>query len=243
MHYKVFALGAVSVFAALSYSSALSSPVAEAYTYSIGTGFFVHSDGYVVTNHHVIQGCRDITVHGAVPDSKATLVAVHKHYDLALLKTVALPMKRAALSSDKQPLIENDRVVIVGYPGQSWEVGAPETREARITSLTGPSGEVHWLAFTDSLQEGNSGGPLLDTAGNVVGVAVAKAKVHRDIPNMKEKRVVDTVDLAVSLPVLRMFLGEAGVTPQQADSGIYKAASSITEDARQYIVNVRCRYI
>lgn len=120
-------------------------------------------------------------------------------------------MKCVVFSSDKQLLIENDRVVIVGYLGQSWEVGVFEICEACIISLIGFSGEVYWLVFTDSLQEGNSGGLLFDMVGNVVGVVVVKVKVYCDILNMKEKCVVDMVDLVVSLFVLCMFLGEVGV--------------------------------
>ena len=210
-------------------------------TYSSGTGFFVTRDGYVVTNNHVIDTCTDISVSGSVPLSSAKLVARDTHFDLALLKTDALAMDQVRLSSIKQPLRAGDPVVVVGYPGQSWETGQPKTREARILNTKGPHGEETWLEFTDALAQGNSGGPLLDSTGNVVGVVAAKGRLISYNDTATQEETVDTFDLAISLPVLRHFLAGNGITYQEADSGIYQSPDHIADDARRYVVNVRCK--
>lgn len=210
-------------------------------TFSSGTGFFVRRDGMLLTNHHVVSGCRDLTVAGGVPESAAQLVAADAAHDLALLKTAALPLAQAYFNSEKQPLRIRDRVVVVGYPGQSWQTGQTRTREATILSLHGPRGEEQWLEFSDALEGGNSGGPLLDHAGNVVGVVAAKAHLTR--PGQAEAREGATAyfDLAISLPVIRRFLEAHGVPYPQGDSGIYQSADQITDAARLFVVNVRCR--
>lgn len=213
----------------------------ETLTFSSGTGFFIHRDGYVVTNHHVVRGCSDVELHGPVSAQAATVVKVDTTHDLALLKSRALPMASAALSSEKQPLRVQDPVVVIGYPGQSWEVGEPQVREAKILRTTGPRGEEKWLEFSDSLREGNSGGPLLDASGHVVGVVVGKGRLVRPNELTGKDETVDSFDLAISLPVLRYFLGAAGVAYQEGDSGLYHSAGRIAEDARRFIVNVRCR--
>lgn len=210
-------------------------------TYSSGTGFFVTRDGYVLTNNHVIRNCTDITVFGAVPLSSAKLVAVDKEYDLALLKANALAVDEAELSTSKQPLHASDPVVVVGYPGQSWQTGQTTTREARIINTKGPSGEEKWLEFSDSLAQGNSGGPLLDSAGNVVGVVAAKGKLVTYNESAAREETVSKFDLAISLPVVRQFLNQNNVLFREADSGIYLSADRITDNARRFVVNVRCR--
>ena len=213
---------------------------AYAMTYSSGTGFFVTRGGYVLTNHHVIASCRDITLYGAVPMTPATLVAQDKEYDLALLKTSALPPDEAHLNNARQPLRGGDPVVVVGYPGQSWETGAATTREAHIIRTTGPQGEEKWLEFSDALAQGNSGGPLLDGSGNVVGVVAAKGKLMRRNETAARDETVESFDLAISLLVIRRFLNEHHVLFSQADSGIYLSADRVTDIAKRFVVNVRC---
>jgi S1-C subfamily serine protease len=218
-----------------------SSYAAEMLTYSSGTGFFVSREGYIVTNYHVIKDCNDINVSGSVPLSVAKLIAQDIGYDLALLKTRAMAIDEAKLSSTKQPVRANDPVVVVGYPGQSWQTGQPKTREARIISTKGPRGEEKWLEFSDALAQGNSGGPLLDSAGNVVGVVAAKGKLVSFNEVAAREETVDAFDLAISLPVLRQFLRGNSVSYREADSGIYLSSGHIADDARRYVVNVRCQ--
>lgn len=214
---------------------------AEMLSYSSGTGFFVHDRGMVLTNLHVVRGCGDIMLHGAVPDSKAVLVAVDESHDLALLKSEAIPMRVAALNSEKQPLRPGDPVVVTGYPGQSWQAGQPESREAKIIATRGPRGEEQWLQFSDALSQGNSGGPLLDAAGHVVGVVVAKGKLVRQDELSGTQEVVDSFDLAISLPVVRRFLKAQGVPFDELDSSLMHSTQVIEDDARQFVVNVRCQ--
>lgn len=210
-------------------------------TYSSGTGFFVTRDGYVLTNHHVVKRCSRISVFGAVPLSDARLVAADEEYDLALLKANVLATDEAELNNEKQPLRASDPVVVVGYPGQSWETGRTKTTEARILSTKGPRGEEKWLEFSDALAQGNSGGPLLDSAGNVVGVVAAKAKLISYNEVAARQETVRRFDIAISLPVIRQFLDQHSVRYREADSGIYLSADHITDNARRFVVNVRCR--
>ena len=217
--------------------------LADSVTYSSGTGFFVSRDGYVLTNNHVVEHCGKINLYGAVPESPATLVAVDRDYDLALLKTGAIVTDAANLNNVKQPLREGDPVVVVGYPGQSWKTGKIITREAQILKTSGPRGEEKWIEFSDAIARGNSGGPLLDSSGNVEGVVVAKATVthHNEVSARDE--TVEKFDLAISLPVVRAFLANNNVRFSEADSGIYLSADHVTDIASRFVVNVRCNVV
>jgi len=211
-------------------------------TYSSGTGFFVRGDGMLLTNYHVVSHCKDLTVYGAVPESSAKVFAVDAVHDLALVKTEALPLAVAAFNSEKQPLSARDRVVVVGYPGQSWQTGQTQTREATILSTKGPAGQEKWLEFSDALSGGNSGGPLLDNASNVVGVVMAKGHLISPPEADEDNARVEHFDIAISLPVIRAFLKAHKVAYRNADSGIYMSADAITDTARNFVVNVRCRW-
>lgn len=215
----------------------------ELLTFSSGTGFFVRRDGMLLTNYHVVSHCKELTVYGAVPEAAAKVVAVDALYDLALVKTEALPLGVASFNSQKQPLAARDRVVVVGYPGQSWQTGQTQTREAVILRTSGPRGEEKWLEFSDALTGGNSGGPLLDNAGNVVGVVTAKAHLIHPPDMGGDSERVEHFDLAMSLPVIREFLEKNHVQFRDSDSGIYRSAEQITQDARNFVVNVRCRWV
>ena len=212
--------------------------------YSSGTGFFVTRDGYVVTNHHVVKNCLNtIIVSGPMAATGAKLMADDADDDLALLKIHAVAANEAKLSNGTPMLHADDQVVVVGFPGQSGLSGQVQTREAKIVTPKAPymkgAGGDKWIAFSDSVAPGNSGGPLLDISGNVIGVIVAKGQIYEIHGN--EKTAFDKFDLAIRLPVLRQFLEQNGVRYSEAYSGIYLSAGHITDDARRYIVNVRCQ--
>lgn len=213
---------------------------AHAATISSGTGFFVTHSGYLLTNAHVLAHCiSDVHVSGAVAVSKAKIVATDTTHDLALLKSDEIPSDEAHLSSVKQPLAAGNPVIIAGYPGMSWQTGELQVREATITKTSGPKDEAQWLEFSDALSQGNSGGPLLDSTGNVVGVVAAKGRlIHRNDDATEE--TLSKFDLAISLPVIRDFLTAHDVQFSEADSGIYLSTSHIKEIASRVVVNVQC---
>lgn len=224
----------------------LSLPTASAFSneqrfvyYTSGTGFFVTRDGHILTNNHVIEKCDKISIHGDGVSTAATLVAQDAEHDLALLKSAFTSSNMAYFNSMRQPLKANDPVVIIGYPGESWRDHDPIVRSATIIDLRGPTGEEKWLQFSDSVQHGNSGGPLLDSAGNVVGVVVAKAEMR--IKNMvSNAETVRKSDIAISLPTVKKFLEHSNVQYQAADSGIYLSSDRVNDRARPFIVNVHC---
>lgn len=234
----LFITGAASIYA-FAYSAGAQQQMMH---YSSGTGFFVSSNGYVVTNNHVIDGCTDIKLYGAVSEEDAVLVARDEKHDLALLKAQVSAPNFANLSNQKQPLRQGDPVIIVGYPGQTWKTGQTTTNQAQILNTKGPRGEEHWLEFSDTVAQGNSGGPLLDASANVVGVVVAKVRSYVFNEQEQTEEDVRHFDLAITLPVVRNFLENNGISYVEADSGIYLSAGHATDIARRFVVNVRCRY-
>lgn len=139
-----------------------------------GTGFAISADGYVVTNRHVVEGAE--TVELAHPDWRVTLpaeiVKVSKNRDLAVLKTKCAfphPLAMALAIPDN-----GTRVYALGYPG-SWSERQDMVPEPTITggmiSNNNRVADGNPCLQTDAaINRGNSGGPLLNDAGEVLGV-------------------------------------------------------------------------
>ncbi len=137
---------------------------------SMGSGFIISADGYVLTNHHVIDGADEVKV--TLPDRRtltAKVVGSDQQYDVALLKVEAkgLPTVRIGNSAALKP---GQWVVAIGSP-----LGLDHSVTAGIVSAVGRSAspEQRYVPFiqTDvAINQGNSGGPLLNTRGEVVGI-------------------------------------------------------------------------
>lgn len=209
--------------------------------YTSGTGFFVSRNGHVVTNAHVVPGCIDIqlrTPDGMVP---ATVVATEEDKDLAILRTNIRPGFVGKLRWMPEQMQPGDRVQMLGYPEEYGQRGEAHISEATIKSLYGPQEESQWLSFTDSARHGNSGGPLLDQAGNVVGVVTAKATLYRSNPYQAGGQSVETTDVAITVPTLKDFLDRHRVFYMEADSQYLQSDNRIRTVAGRFTVQVLCQ--
>jgi len=137
---------------------------------AMGSGFIISPDGYVLTNHHVVDGASDVNVKlSDGREFKAKVVGSDEQYDVALLKIEArdLPTVRIGDSNTLKP---GQWVVAIGSP-----LGLDHSVTAGIVSAVGRStgAEQRYVPFiqTDvAINRGNSGGPLLNTRGEVVGI-------------------------------------------------------------------------
>ena len=138
---------------------------------SLGTGFIISTDGYVLTNHHVIDGADEI--HVRLNDKRelaATLVGSDEASDVALLKLDAKGLPTVKLG-DSGTLKPGQWVVAIGSP-----FGFDHSVTAGVVSAIGRSSQIAGQQYVPFIQTdvainpGNSGGPLLDTAGKVVGI-------------------------------------------------------------------------
>ncbi|MGH8114319.1 MAG: trypsin-like peptidase domain-containing protein, partial [Rhodanobacteraceae bacterium] len=138
---------------------------------SLGSGFIISSDGYILTNNHVVANADSVRVH--LPDHRtftAKVVGTDKIYDIALLKVDATGLPTVAIgnSNDLKP---GQWVVAIGSP-----YGLDHSVSAGIVSYVGRSlggndqPEVPFIQTDVPINRGNSGGPLFNLAGQVVGI-------------------------------------------------------------------------
>jgi TPR repeat protein len=138
---------------------------------SSGTGFFITEDGYLITNEHVAGSeahVRLVTREGLIP---AKVVKVDAANDLALLKAEG---KFAALPvAASRTMKLGSTVATVGFPNIGLQGFAPKFARRKIGPLSGPQDDARYFQISVPVQPGNSGGALVDTRGNVVGVLSA----------------------------------------------------------------------
>jgi serine protease Do len=155
-----------------------------------GSGVVVDSAGYIVTNEHVVKGAARVTAHTtdgqALP---ARVVGADSLTDLAVIKVEASRSLAAAPLGDADTLEVGARTIAVGYPfggsGQDGRLRVPQQREPTITvgvvtalnrqlESDSPGRPFRSLIQTDApIDPGNSGGPLLDSHGRVIGISLA----------------------------------------------------------------------
>jgi len=137
-----------------------------------GTGFYVSNEGHIITNHHVIDGCMDMKVHTKGRILPTLRIADDKQNDLALLKISETPSYVFALSnSSPYPLQE---IIVAGFPFGDRYSSTLKFTKGIVSSLAGMGDNYSEIQIDAALQQGNSGGPIIDEYGNVVAVAVAK---------------------------------------------------------------------
>ncbi len=174
---------------------------------SLGTGVVIMEDGTILTNYHVIAGSDRVEVvfyDGTKADAK--VVAVHPHNDLAILKPEKLPddLLPATLGSSAQLKYGAD-VVAVGFPfgiGPSVTAGVVSGLRREFTGENGAQLR-NLIQFDAAINQGNSGGPLINSAGEVVGIVTAllnPSSVEKTFIGIGFAVTIESAGSAVGIP-------------------------------------------
>jgi S1-C subfamily serine protease len=203
-----------------------------------GTGFAVSTKGHVVTNNHVVRHCIG-DIHGNLtgePAMSMRVVSTDEINDLALLQARASFKELARIRTT--PMHSGDPVVAIGFPLHGLLTTDFTVTTGIVNSLSGILNDTRFLQISAEVQPGNSGGPLLDTSGNLVGVVSEKlnalrfAKLTGDLPQ--------NINFAIKTGALRDFLDNSVVSYQTAEPRAELKNAEIAEHAHAYTMLIGC---
>ena len=141
-----------------------------------GTGFLVSNEGHIVTNHHVIDQCKIVKINFKGDEKEGQILAVDKTNDLAIIKANINQEEFFSVSNKDVVLLQD--IIVAGYPLGKNVSSAIKIHKGSVTALAGYGDNYSNFQTDATINQGNSGGPVIDLKGNVVGVAVALLSVE-----------------------------------------------------------------
>jgi S1-C subfamily serine protease len=205
---------------------------------TIGSGFIVDTKGHILTNEHVVRSCdrpkvTDVDGHSY----QARVAARDASNDLALLSASHHWPDAATLRDGREPR-PGDAVVVTGFPYGGLISSNVTVTTGSLSALTGPRDDTRLLQLSAPVQPGNSGGPVLDESGRVIGVVseslngVAVAVITGALPQ--------NVNFAIKSAIIRNFLDTRQIDYAHAAPGHDLTSGDVGDLARKFTVRVAC---
>lgn len=204
---------------------------------SSGTGFFVSTDGYLITNHHVIADATRINVYASNGNIyRAKLVSSDPSNDVALLKVDAqvTPLRITPTNA----IQKGAEVFTLGYPLPDIEGQEVKATFGRVNALSGIQGDIRYLQVDLPIQPGNSGGPLLADDGSVIGIA--SATLNQEYVIKTAGTVAQNVNYAVKseyfMPLLKY--AKVNLAQEKAVPGAIKNPSQFEQSVVHIVTSI-----
>lgn len=199
---------------------------------SSGTGVVV-ANGRVLTNSHVVDRCRKLEASFAGTKYASRITAQDKGADLALLEVTGLP-DASALPVRRAP-ISGEAVTVAGFPLSAVLGNDMNVQIGIVNSLAGINNNIAHFQVSATMQPGNSGGPVLDKTGNLLGLSVAKLSA-----DASARLNANNVNFAIKPQIIRLFLSTNQVVISEADAGERLETEQVAERAKKVTVKVEC---
>ena len=216
-----------------------------------GTGFFVSKMGHVMTNAHVVQNCNKVTIgDNANKQVPAEIINTDRSNDLALLKLSTLEMASAESKSLIQklgivvvPLASEgllrsedvrlgEKVLVAGYPFGDAFSNTIKVTTGVVSATRGPGDDSGEFQLDAAVQPGNSGGPIYDRSGNIVGVVVSRLN--------KQMFKSENVNFGIKASTVRQFLISSGLPSKKSERTEEKSNEQLAEIAKNQALMVIC---
>lgn len=197
---------------------------------SNGTGFFITTNGYLLSNWHVVRNAKKVKIKtrdGVLP---AEVIATDRTRDLALLKVDGGPFKALPISNEDSASL-GETAFTIGFPNILVQGLEPKYTDGKISSLSGLQDDPFQYQISVPVQPGNSGGPLIGRNGTVIGVVDAKLNDLRFL--VTSGSLPQNVNYAVKAKVVREFLAKHPEVELPASAAPLAAQDVVksTEDA------------
>ena len=201
---------------------------------SLGTAFYVDEMGRLVTNHHVIADCEAVVIRFDGEQEDAKVLAVDAQHDLALLQASDHSPGFAWFRSGGENGLSGS-VVAVGFPFQGLPTLVPVATLG--TLLRANDGRGH-IIINGDVHHGNSGGPIFDSGGLVIGIVDAKLNIARVFAETGQQ--LDDTGVGIAAATVVDFLQRTNTRFHVRDSNAETDARHILELARSFVARAEC---
>ena len=202
---------------------------------STGTGFLVSSSGYFLTNAHVVTDCASIAIGVFGP---ARLVDADATNDIALLQVGAVVPATPLTFAPRSPTI-GEEIIALGFPLQNILANGLNMTRGDVSALAGIGGDTRFLQISAAVQPGNSGGPLLDRSGRLVGIVTGKLNATRVARSTGD--IPQSVNFAIRSELAELFLRRHGIAFTVASAeGAKREAAEIVAATKDAVHQVAC---
>jgi S1-C subfamily serine protease len=170
---------------------------------SSGTGFFIDKKGYIATNHHVIDKAKNIQVEINRNSYNADVVIYDEQNDLAILKindNTFIPLQNLQYNFKSETSDVGTSVFALGFPLTSLLGEEIKYTTGAISSKSGMKGDITTYQISVPIQPGNSGGPLFDNDGNLIGIT--SSGINRKL------NLTENVNYAIKTKYLKLLIDE-----------------------------------
>jgi serine protease Do len=224
---------------------------------SSGSGFFISKLGHVITNQHVVNKCKSVTVgDNANKQVTATIIETDRRNDLALLRISKMTMASAGTKSlinklsgavvplATQGLLRSEEVelgegvLVAGFPFGEIFSNSIKVTKGIVSANRGVGDDTGQFQIDAAVQPGNSGGPIYDNRGNIVGVVVSqlnKLKVAKAIGALPEN-----VNFGIKASTVRQFLNASGLPTKWSNRSKAMSTKDLATMAKNQTVMVVC---
>jgi len=201
-----------------------------------GSGVIYSSDGHVLTNHHVIAGCTQFKVITARGEEfSATLVASDEKLDVAVLKLEkpyrpkGFPTPPRIISSHR--VKSGEKVFTIGHPLGDLLGSEPKYNDGTVSAMSGMDDNRNVMQISVPIHPGNSGGPLANTSGEIVGLIVSTFNGGALL--REENILAQNINFAIKSEPILDFLDTKGLTPRRGE-----ASTEPVEHVKAYAVKI-----
>mgnify|MGYP001468916055 CR=1 FL=1 len=172
---------------------------------SSGTAFFINSSGNLLTNHHVVDKCKQLKINYFDKEYEAQLIAKDKTLDLALLKVDVRPKSHINFSNYNPKKLQ--KIYVAGYPFGKGLSDDLKISSGIISSLKGAEDNSNELQIDAAINHGNSGGPIVGEGGELIGIAVSGLA----------KEVSEGINFGIKSSAVLNFLGANDIDPSRVN--------------------------
>lgn len=198
-----------------------------------GSGFLVDNDGHVVTNFHVVDECSLVTVGKRIP---ANIVKADRVNDVAILNINNID-NILPLSIAKNDIQLGEEVFVAGFP-MNMIIENLNFTSGSISSEVGFGQNINQFQFTAPIQPGNSGGPIFNSYGGVVGIAVSSAST-KELEELLGSNI-QNINYGIKASTFKSLLNQTEVLFKEGNANWFSNQKNVASTAKTGTVLVQC---